>query len=81
MIDFFLNSERKSLMIDLVASLAEESSMMDYFVGLERESLTIGFVGSLVRELLMMDTIAGWKEKVGLFVFLKDVNLFLLTLR
>ena len=68
-------------MIDLVASLAEESSMMDYFVGLERESLTIGFVGSLVRELLMMDTIAGWKEKVGLFVFLKDVNLFLLTLR
>ena len=68
-------------MIDFVASFEEESSMMDYVAGLERESLTIGFVGSLVRELLIMDTIAGWKEEVDLFLFLKDVNLFLLTLR
>ena len=55
--------------------------MMDYVARLEKESLTIGFVGSLVRELLTMDTIAGWKEEVDLFMFLKDVNLFLLTLR
>ena len=55
--------------------------MMDYVAGLEREALTIGCVGSLVRELLTMDTIAGWKVEVDLFSFLKDVNLFLLTLR
>ena len=55
--------------------------MMDYVASLERESLTIGCVGSLVREILTIDTIAGWKEEVDMFLFLKDVDLFLLTLR
>ena len=55
--------------------------MIDYVAGLERKSSTIGFVGSLVKELLTIDTIAGWKQEVDLILFVKEVNLSLLTLR